>query len=104
MDRGTVKTSAIFVATRDRTEVYWTLAEIPAALRGKLDKLTADANATTLLIADRRGAQELLRSRRIRQTGELPAGRFAPRRLLRATWDLLQLVRRRLRRKPPASR
>lgn len=103
MERGTVKTSAIFVATREGTEVYRTLEEIPAPLRGKVAKLTTDENATTVVIADRRGVQELLRSHRMRMGGELPASRFTPLRLLRAAWHMLGLVLGRFRRKHAAS-
>jgi hypothetical protein len=42
--------------------VYRKLEEVPPRLRTKLVKSTAGANAGTVLIADRRGAQELLRS------------------------------------------
>lgn len=104
MDRGTVRTSAIFVATREGTEVYRTLDEIPVPLRGKVARLTTDENATTVVIADRRGVQELLRSHRMRAAGELPASRFSPRRLLRAAWHGLQLILGRLRRKQTDSR
>lgn len=64
MDRGKVKTSAIFIATAGKTSVYRTLEEVPAALRNKLVKSTAGANSATVLIADRRGAEELLCSPR----------------------------------------
>lgn len=104
MDRGTVKTSAIFIATRDRTEVYRTLEEVPVSLRRKVAQVTTDENATTVVIADRRGAQELLRSRRLRAAGELPASRLALLRLVRAAWGMLQQVLLKLRRKQATSR
>ncbi|HEY1205233.1 MAG: hypothetical protein ABSH46_11080 [Bryobacteraceae bacterium] len=61
-DRGTVKTSAILIADGRRTAVYRTVEEIPPELRRKLAETTAGSNAATVLIADRRGAQELLRA------------------------------------------
>ena len=60
--RGTVKTSAILIADGRRTAVYRTVEEIPPELRRKLAESTAGSNAATVLIADRRGAQELLRA------------------------------------------
>jgi hypothetical protein len=62
MNRGTIKTSTIFIATGGRTSMYRTLEEIPAALRRKLLRSTGGANAGTVLIADRRGAEELMRA------------------------------------------
>jgi hypothetical protein len=59
---GTVKTSAILIADGSRTEVYRTLEEVPPELRRKLAQSTAGSNAGTVVIADRRGAQELLRA------------------------------------------
>jgi hypothetical protein len=61
-ERGTVKTSAILIAEGERTSVYRTVDEVPPGLRGKLARSTSGANAGTVLIADRRGAQELLRA------------------------------------------
>lgn len=60
--RGTVKTSAILIADGRRTAVYRSVEEIPPELRRKLAETTAGSNAATVLIADRRGAQELLRA------------------------------------------
>ncbi len=78
--RGTIKTSTILIAAGKRLRVFHDLAEVPPALRRKLMKSTSGANAGTVLIADRRGAQELLRAN-IRALLEHPADR--PRPLLR---------------------
>ena len=59
---GTVKTSAILIADGHRTVFYRTVAEVPPELRRKLAESTAGSNAATVVIADRRGAQELLRT------------------------------------------
>lgn len=67
MERGTVKTSAIVIATGERTSVYRTLEEVPGPLRKRLIRSTGGMNAGTVLIADRRGAEELLRGQ-----GEAP--------------------------------
>ena len=69
MDRGTLKTSAIFIATTEKTAVYRTLEEIPAALRKKLAKSTAGSNCATVVIADQRGAEELSRQGELRVLG-----------------------------------
>jgi hypothetical protein len=61
-DRGTVKTSAILIADGRRTLVYRNVDEVPPELRRKLAESTAGSNAATVVIADRRGAQELLRA------------------------------------------
>ncbi|MGE5644341.1 MAG: hypothetical protein ACM336_00985 [Acidobacteriota bacterium] len=61
--KGTVKTSTILIGAGKRLAVYRKLEEVPPRLRSKLVKSTAGQNAGTVLIADRRGAQELLRAR-----------------------------------------
>ena len=63
METGTVKTSAIVIAAGDGTQVYRTLDEVPPVLRRKLLRSTAGSNAGIVIIADRRGAEELLRAR-----------------------------------------
>jgi hypothetical protein len=60
-ERGTIRTSAILIAAGRDFSVYRKLDEVPPQLRSKLVKSTAGANAGTVLIADRRGAQELLK-------------------------------------------
>jgi hypothetical protein len=61
-EHGTLKTSTILIGAGKRLSVYRKLEEVPAGLRSKLVKSTAGANAGTVLIADRRGAEELLRA------------------------------------------
>ncbi len=60
--RGTIKTSAILIADGRRTAVYRTVDEVPEDLRAKLAESTTGENAGAVLIADRRGAQELVRA------------------------------------------
>ncbi len=62
MERGTLKTRVIFIATRGKTSLYHDLEEIPPGLRRKLARTTTGANSGTVLIADRRGLQELIRT------------------------------------------
>jgi hypothetical protein len=62
METRTLKTSTIFVAAGEHTQVYRTVDEMPAELRQKLEKTTASSNSATILIADRRGKEELVRA------------------------------------------
>ncbi|MGE5486729.1 MAG: hypothetical protein ACM3ZB_02775 [bacterium] len=62
MESGTLKTRVIFVATRGKTALYHDLDEMPPSLRRKLARTTRGVNSGTVLIADRRGLQELIRS------------------------------------------
>ncbi len=62
MHRMTVKTSTIFIAKGDRTRVYRSVNEIPQQLRKELEQSTNGFNSATILIADRRGRQEILRA------------------------------------------
>ncbi len=64
----TQKTSTIFIARGERTHVYRSVEEIPPALRRKLQQTTRGINSGTILIADRRGRQELLRALRGQRT------------------------------------
>lgn len=62
MDTSTFKTSTIFISTGEQTLVYRSIGDMPAELRRKLAKSTAGENAATILIADKRGRQELVRA------------------------------------------
>jgi hypothetical protein len=62
MQRVTVKTSTIFIAKGKRTRVYHSVQEVPQVLRKQLEESTNGFNSATILIADRRGRQELLRA------------------------------------------
>jgi len=61
MPREIIKTSAIFIATRGRTRVYRSLEDVPPRLRRELIRSTGGQDSATVVIADRRGAEELLR-------------------------------------------
>ena len=58
----TVKTSTIFIATGRRTRVYRSMNEVPPRLRKQLEDSTNSFNSGTILIADRRGREEILRA------------------------------------------
>jgi hypothetical protein len=62
MQRVTVKTSTIFIAKGKRSRVYHSVQEVPQGLRKELEESTNGFNSATILIADRRGRQELVRA------------------------------------------
>jgi hypothetical protein len=55
----TARTSTIFISTEEGTKVYSSTADIPVAVRKRLERIT---ETQTLLIADRRGREEVLRA------------------------------------------
>ncbi len=69
MDRVTVKTSTIFVSVGDQTRVYRSMGDVPPPLRKKLEESTSGINAATILIADKRGREEIVRAIRGLPTG-----------------------------------
>src|SRR5258708_27877145 len=62
MHRVTIKTSTIFIAKSGQTQVYRSVGEIPAPLRKELEESTNSFNSATILIADRRGREEIVRA------------------------------------------
>jgi hypothetical protein len=56
------RTSTIFIATGTGTHVYRSMAEVPPPLRRKLHSSTTGMNSATILIADKRGREELVRA------------------------------------------
>jgi hypothetical protein len=64
MPRLTVKSSTIFISVGNKTKVYRSVAEVPPPLRKKLEQSTSGINSATILIADRRGRQELIQALR----------------------------------------
>jgi hypothetical protein len=62
MHRVTIKTSTIFIAKSGQTQVYRSVGEIPALLRKELEESTNSFNSATILIADRRGRQEIVKA------------------------------------------
>jgi hypothetical protein len=61
---GMVKTSTILISANDTEGVYHSVEEIPEPLRKKLLRSTNSVNSRTILIADRRGRQEIARALR----------------------------------------
>lgn len=62
MQSATVKTSTIFIAKRGQTQVFHSVDDVPAGLRKELEASTNGFNSATILIADRRGREEILRA------------------------------------------
>jgi hypothetical protein len=62
--RLTAKTSTIFISTGDGTRVYRSVGEVPPKLRRRLEETTTGENSATILIADKRGREELVRALR----------------------------------------
>jgi len=62
MHRVTVKTSTIFIAKGGKTHVFRSVTEVPARLRKELEESTNSFNSATILIADRRGREEIVRA------------------------------------------
>jgi hypothetical protein len=62
MSRVTLKSSTIFISVGDKTRVYRSVEDVPAPLRKKLEQSTNGIHSATILIADRRGREEILRA------------------------------------------
>jgi hypothetical protein len=71
------QTSTVLISTGGADLVYRSVEEIPPGLRTRLLKSTGGRNSGTILIADRRGRQEILKS-----VGKLPDA--APGQLVKA--------------------
>lgn len=62
MPRVTVKTSTIFISVGDRTRVFRSVDDVPPPLRKRLEQSTNGINSATILIADRRGREEIVKA------------------------------------------
>ena len=58
------QTSTVLIAVGRSRSVYRSVEEVPAPLRTRLMKSTNGSNSATILIADRRGRQEISRAMR----------------------------------------
>ena len=59
---GVLKTSTILISADDIDGVYRSVQDVPEPLRKKLLRTTNSINSRTILIADRRGRQEIARA------------------------------------------
>ncbi len=62
MSRLTLKSSTIFISVGNKTEVYRSVDDVPPTLRKKLEQSTNGINSATILIADRKGKEEIVRA------------------------------------------
>jgi hypothetical protein len=62
MSRVTLKSSTIFISVGNKTEVYRSVEDVPPRLRKKLEQSTNGINSATILIADRKGKEEIVRA------------------------------------------
>ena len=58
----TLKSSTIFISVGDKTEVFRSVNDVPPRLRKKLEQSTNSINSATILIADRKGKEEIVRA------------------------------------------
>ena len=58
----TARSSTIFIATGRETRVYRSVDDVPPELRQKLVSCTHGINSATILIADKHGREELVKS------------------------------------------
>ena len=58
----TARSSTIFIATGSETRVYRSVEDVPPELRQKLVSCTRGLNSATILIADKHGREELVKS------------------------------------------
>ncbi|HJT89491.1 MAG TPA: hypothetical protein VJ732_16595 [Bryobacteraceae bacterium] len=61
---GVFQTSTVLISADGAETVYRSMDEVPDKLRSKLLKSTNSANSATILIADRRGRQEIAKAMR----------------------------------------
>jgi len=62
MDRFTIKSSTILISVGESISTYRSMRDIPPPLRKRLEESTAGNNAATILIADKKGREELVRA------------------------------------------
>jgi hypothetical protein len=62
MSQLTLKSSTIFISVGNKTEVYRSKDDLPPELREKLRQSFHGINSATILIADRKGKEEIVRA------------------------------------------
>jgi hypothetical protein len=62
MSRVTLKSSTIFISVGNKTEVYRSVNDVPPPLRKQLEQSTSGIHSATILIADRKGKEEIVRA------------------------------------------
>ena len=64
-----LRTSTILVSVGNKVRIYRSAKQMPEQLRRRLEKTTTGSNSATILIADKRGREEILRAVRGRKEG-----------------------------------
>lgn len=81
-----MKTSAVLIAAGGERQVYQSVNDVPPTLRKMLQESTSGANAATILIADRRGKEEIAKAlERVAEPAPAPASPAAAR-VLGLSW------------------
>ena len=62
MPQRTIRTSTVFISVGDKTNVYRSVKDVPPKLRKRLLEITNGPTAAIILIADRKGREELVRA------------------------------------------
>jgi len=70
MPRVTLKSSTIFISVGDKTEIYRSVDDVPPPLRKQLEKSTNGIHSATILIADRKGKEEIVKAVRGLPSGQ----------------------------------
>jgi hypothetical protein len=65
-----MKTSSVLIAAGGGCQLYKSVSEVPAGLRKTLHETTNSRNSATILIADRRGKEEIARA--LERIAEVP--------------------------------
>src|SRR5689334_3970964 len=86
MDTVTYKTSTILVSTGRRTRVFRSLDDMPRQLRKRISENIAGPNSRTLVVADRRGQEYLLKTLK-REATSSPAVRKTRNDLYAERWN-----------------
>ncbi len=64
MSTQTIRQSTILIAAGERTRVFSSLEQVPAALKRQLIDSTSGSNSATILLADRAGREQIVRALR----------------------------------------
>jgi hypothetical protein len=86
MESGVIRTSAVLIAADGVQSLYPSLHDVPEPLRRRVRESTTGRNSGVILIADRRGKEQLERAARFHQISRerdladagLPWGRIWP--------------------------
>lgn len=67
---GLVKTTSVLIASDEVNAIYSSLQDVPEPLRRRVQASTTGRNSGTIVIADRRGKEEIEKAARFQQVGE----------------------------------